>query len=95
MGRYPREASACCVAKIFEERAHKQTYFVDVLGPPPRVAAGEWLVMRMDDNGQVFPVRAHLSRRLALSHMQMLEETPRHKQTYWVRKIDSERELTS
>ena len=44
--------------------------------------------MRMDDNGQVFPVRHHLSRSNALMHMQMLEETPRHKQTYWVRKKD-------
>lgn len=44
--------------------------------------------MRMDDNGQVFPVREHLSRGSALEHMRMLEEQPRHKQTYWVRKKD-------
>ena len=93
VGRYPREASARCVAKIFEERAHKQTYFVDVLGPPPRAVKGNWLVMRMDDNGQEFPVRSHLSRGSALLHMRMLEETPRHKQTYWVRQLVFEREL--
>jgi hypothetical protein len=88
MGRYPREASARCVAKIYEDRAHKQTYFVDQLGPPPLPRAGDWSVMRMDDNGQVFPVREHLSRGNALMHMRMLEEEPRHKQTYWVRKKD-------
>jgi hypothetical protein len=90
VGRYPREASARCVANTFELRGHKQTYFVDLLGPPPRVAKGEWLVMRMDDNGQVFSVRAHRTRGGALHHMRMLEETPRHKQTYWVQKLDSE-----
>jgi hypothetical protein len=84
VGRYPREASACCVAKMFEERAHKQTYFVDVVGPPPKPPRREWLVMRMDDNGQTFAVRPHLTRYDALRHMRMLEETPRHKQTYWV-----------
>ena len=49
---------------------------------------GKWLVMRMDDNGQVFAVRPHISRSSALLHMRMLEETPRNKQTYWVRQID-------
>lgn len=28
----------------------------------------------------------------ALEHMRMLEEEPRHKQTYWVKKIDSPRD---
>jgi hypothetical protein len=92
VGRYPREESARCVAKLFEDRGHKQTYFVDVLGPPPAQPRREWLVMRMDDNGQIFPVRAHLFRGQALEHMKLLEEEPRHKQTYWVRRIDSARE---
>jgi hypothetical protein len=83
VGEYPLEASAHCVCAEFKRRGHHQDYFVVALAPPPEPPR-PWLVKRVDDNGNVFTVEAHLWRRRAEAHVAELSLEPRHKQTYWV-----------
>jgi hypothetical protein len=46
----------------------------------------EWLVMRQDDNGNVFIVSEHLSEAPARRHAAELEARA-HKQIYWVEHV--------
>jgi hypothetical protein len=83
VGRFDREASAQCVMRELESLGHKQGYVVAQLELPPEPPT-PWTVERVDDNGQRFTVARHVNRFMAQNHVRLLEQEPRHKQTYWV-----------
>jgi len=47
---------------------------------------GEWIVLRQDDNGNVFVVSEHLAEAPARRHAAELEARA-HKQIYWVEHV--------
>lgn len=83
VGEYPLESSARCVCAEFKRRGHHQDYFIVELAPLPEQPR-PWVVKRIDNNGNVFTVEAHLGRHRAQAHAEELSAEPRHKQTYWV-----------
>jgi hypothetical protein len=86
IGIYPRRASAECVRARLSWGGHKQTYSIAVFEPVPRTVAddGRWAVWRLDDGGVRHLVTRHAVERHALEHVAVLEEEPRHKNTYVV-----------
>lgn len=86
IGRYPRRASADCMASFLGAGKHKQTYSVRLVEPLPVMVSdvGEWELWRRDDSGNAFLVTRHLTRGHAQMQLEALEAEPRHKQDYWL-----------
>ncbi|NOK01578.1 hypothetical protein HNV27_08175 [Myxococcus xanthus] len=82
----PERAHVACFARILEERAHKQSYYVEFRGTPApeEPSRKDWAVIRQDEHGNRAEVARLQSEQGAHAFADAYEADPRHKQTYFV-----------
>ena len=76
-------------SRILEERAHKQSYYVEFRGTPAHedAARKDWAVIRQDEYGNRAEVARLQSEQGARAFADAYEADPRHKQTYFVEPV--------
>ncbi|NOJ82594.1 hypothetical protein HNV28_30465 [Myxococcus xanthus] len=85
----PERAHVACFARILEERAHKQSYYVEFRGTPAHedAARKDWAVIRQDEYGNRAEVARLQCEQGARAFADVYEADPRHKQTYFVEPV--------